>query len=155
MTLLVGGRKDIWHVRTHPHTTTVLWPFFRDYPGEPVPEENFWTLWCKGRLTEADTQTIRLGATPFGLTSAHLHHLPIAFSALMLLVGRQEGHPACKKMGAMVRTHKPIPKSSVVEQVDYCNNVMGGLYRLVSSSVYSWRKILPLDSFTASGVRSQ
>jgi len=27
---------------------------FRDHPGEPVPEENFWTLWCKGRLTEAD-----------------------------------------------------------------------------------------------------
>ena len=22
--------------------------FFRDHPGEPVPEENFWTLWCKG-----------------------------------------------------------------------------------------------------------
>jgi len=43
-----------------------------------VPEENFWTLWCKGRLTEADTQTIRLGATPSGLTSAHLHHPPIA-----------------------------------------------------------------------------
>jgi len=43
-----------------------------------VPEENFWTLWCKGRLTEADTST-RLGATPFGLTSAHLHHPPIFF----------------------------------------------------------------------------
>jgi len=43
------------------HTTTVLWPFFPDHPGEPVPEENFWTLWCKGRLTEADTPTIRLG----------------------------------------------------------------------------------------------
>jgi len=55
-------------------TTTVLRPFFRDHTGEPVPEENFWTLWCKGRLTEADTVTIRLGATPFGLTSAHLHH---------------------------------------------------------------------------------
>jgi len=38
-----------------PHTTTVLRPFFQDHPGEPVPEENFWTLWCKGRLTEADT----------------------------------------------------------------------------------------------------
>jgi len=25
-----------------------------------------------------------------------------AFSALMLLVGRQEGHPACKKYGGMV-----------------------------------------------------
>jgi len=45
------------------HTTTVLRPFFRDHPGELVPEENFWTWWCKGRLTEADTRTIRLGAT--------------------------------------------------------------------------------------------
>jgi len=25
------------------HTTTALWPFFRGHPGEPVPEENFWT----------------------------------------------------------------------------------------------------------------
>jgi len=33
-------------------------PFFRDHPGEPVPEENFWTLWCKGRLTEADTNHV-------------------------------------------------------------------------------------------------
>jgi len=42
-----------------------------------VPEENFWTLWCKGRLTEADTPTIWMGATPSGLvTSAHLHHPP-------------------------------------------------------------------------------
>jgi len=61
------------------HTTTVLWPFFRDHSGELVPEETFWTLWCKGRLTEAETQTIRLGATPSGLTSAHLHHPPIFY----------------------------------------------------------------------------
>jgi len=54
------------------HTTTVLRPFFRDHPGEWVPEENFWTLWCKGRLTEANTLTIRLGATPSRPTSAHL-----------------------------------------------------------------------------------
>jgi len=47
-----------------------------------VPEENFWTLWCKGRLTEADTPTIRLGATPSGLTSAHLHH-PQSFTGQM------------------------------------------------------------------------
>ena len=60
-----------------PHTTTVLRPFFWDHPGEPVPEENFWTLWCKGRLTETDTPTIRLGATPSRLTSAHLHYSPI------------------------------------------------------------------------------
>jgi len=54
--------------------TTVLRPIFRDHPGEPMPEENFWTLWCKGRLTEADTPTIQLGATPSGPTSVHLHH---------------------------------------------------------------------------------
>jgi len=52
---------------------------FRDHPGEPVPEENFWTLWRKGRRTEADTLTIRLGSTPSGLTSAHLHHPPIFY----------------------------------------------------------------------------
>jgi len=65
----------------HHHTTTVLRPFFRDHPGEPVPEENFWTLWCKGRLTEADTLIIRLGATPSGPTSAHLHHPHIFLQA--------------------------------------------------------------------------
>jgi len=63
----------------HNHPTTVLQPFFQDHPCEPVPEENFWTLWWKGRLTEADTPTIRLGATPSGLTSAHLHHPPHIF----------------------------------------------------------------------------
>ena len=65
---------------THTHTT-ILRPFFRDHPGEPVPEENFWTLWCKGRLTEADTSSIRLGATPSGLTSARLHHPPYFLQA--------------------------------------------------------------------------
>jgi len=65
------------------HTTTVLRPFFRDHPGEPVPEDNFWTLWCKERLTEADTLTIRLGTTPSGLTSAHLHRPPIFFTGRM------------------------------------------------------------------------
>jgi len=67
----------------HHHTTTILQPFFRDHPGEPVPEENFWALWGKERLTEADTLTIRLGATPSGLTSAHLHHPPIFFTGRM------------------------------------------------------------------------
>jgi len=38
-------------------------------------------LWCKGRLTEADTLTIRLGATPSGLISTHLHHPPYFLQA--------------------------------------------------------------------------
>jgi len=64
-------------------TTTILQPFFRDHPGELVPEEKFWTLWCKGRLTEADTLTIWLGTTPSGLTSAHLYHPPYFFTGQM------------------------------------------------------------------------
>jgi len=63
------------------HTTIILRLFFRDHPGEPVPELNFWTLWCKGSLTEANTPNIRLGATPSGLTSAHLYHPPIFLQA--------------------------------------------------------------------------
>ena len=74
----MSGSSAVYHTT---HTTTVLRPFFRDQPGELVPEENFWTLWCKGRLTEADTPSIWLGATPSGLTSAHLHHPPIFLQA--------------------------------------------------------------------------
>ena len=79
-TIFNGGPIGVsrpWRVSTTT-TRTVLWPFFQEHPGELVPEENFWTLWCKGRLTEADT-TIQLGATPSGLTSAHLHHPAIFF----------------------------------------------------------------------------
>jgi len=63
---------------------------FRDHPGETVPEENFWTLWCKGRLTETDTLTIRLGATPSELTSAHLHHPAIFTGGMPFLPPNQQ-----------------------------------------------------------------
>jgi len=72
----------------HTTTTTVLRPFFWDHPGEPVPEENFWTLWCKGRLTDAGTPTIRLGATPSGVSSAHFQH-PLIFYRLDALPAAQ------------------------------------------------------------------
>ena len=86
--LRTGEEKYI--ARTTPHTTTVSRPFFWDHPGEPVPEENFWTLWCKGRLTEADTQTIQLGATPSRLTSAHLHHPPFFTGRMPFLLPNQQ-----------------------------------------------------------------
>ena len=73
----------------HHHTTTVLRPFFRDHPGEPVPEEYFWTSWYKERLPEADTPTIRLGATPSGLTS-HLHHPPFFTGQMPFLPPNQQ-----------------------------------------------------------------
>jgi len=78
----------------HHHTTSQPFysPFFRDHPVEPVPEENFWTLWCKGRLTEVDTPTTRMGATPSGLTSAHLHHPPIFFTDRMPFLPPNQQH---------------------------------------------------------------
>ena len=83
-------RRNYYYVSAVIRTYTLLNRFtvlFRDHPGETVPEENFWTLWCKGRLTKADTQTSLLGATPSGLTSAHLHHPPIFL---------QVGCPSCR-----------------------------------------------------------
>ena len=68
--------RRLQQVRNNHHVQNHLTALFRDHPDEPVPEENFWTSWCKGRLTEADTPTIRLGATPSRPTSAHLHHPP-------------------------------------------------------------------------------
>ena len=43
-----------------------------------MPEENFfWTFMVKGKIAEADTPTIRVGATPSRLISAHLRHPPV------------------------------------------------------------------------------
>jgi len=65
-------------------TTTTPQPFYGPFSGTTrvsrCQKRNFWTLWCKGKLTEADTLTIRLVATPSGLTSAHLHHPLIFYS---------------------------------------------------------------------------
>jgi len=52
-------------------TTTVLQHFFRDHLGEPVPEKNFWTLWCKERLTRG-----RHTDNPAGRHSIRTNHCP-------------------------------------------------------------------------------
>jgi len=76
---LTQQKQTTQEQNTTPHHHNHFTALFRDHPGEPVPEENFWTLWCKGRLTEADTRTNQLGATPSRLTSAHLYHPPIFY----------------------------------------------------------------------------
>jgi len=73
-----------------------------DHPCEPVPEENFWTLWYKGRLTEADTPTIHLGTTPSGLTTAHLHRLPIFAGRMPFLPPNQQCQSTEGKTGPVV-----------------------------------------------------
>jgi len=65
-----------------------------------VPEENFWSLWCKGRLTEADTPTIQLGVTPSGPNSAHFHHPPFLTGQMPFLPPNQQCQSTegnCKK----------------------------------------------------------
>jgi len=84
----------------HTTTTTVLRPFFWDNQGQPVPEANFWTLWCKGRLTEADPPTIQLGATPSRLTSAHLHHPPFCTGQMPFLLPNQQCQSTVKATSA-------------------------------------------------------
>ena len=38
------------YLDTNHRTTTILWPFFWDHPGEPVPEENFWTFMVQVKI---------------------------------------------------------------------------------------------------------
>jgi len=88
----LGIYSQYTNITTTTTTITILRPFFRDHPGQPVPEDNIWTLWCKGRLTEADILTIRLGTTPSGLTSAYLHHPPIFFTGRMPFLPPNQQH---------------------------------------------------------------
>jgi len=75
-----------------PHHHNRFTALFRDHPGEPVQEEDFWTLWCKGKLTEADTSTIRLGATPSGLFQCPPPPSPYFFTGQMPFLPQNQQH---------------------------------------------------------------
>jgi len=68
------GRRQTAYFSTPYLITTTPQPFYGAFSGttrvSQCQKGNFWTLWWKRRLTEADTPTIRLGATPSRLTSA-------------------------------------------------------------------------------------
>ena len=124
--LTFGRITSFKHTPTH---TTGLRPFFRNHPVESVPEENLWTLWCKGRLTEADTATIRLGATPSGLISAHLHQTAIFTAQMPFLPPHQqcqstEGNYCIRSREKMLEFSMVLPAPS--------------LYRTVSIQVNDW-----------------
>ena len=115
LTVIIIGPEQCSHKHTH---TTVLWPFFCDHPGEPVPEENFWTFWCKGRLREADTPTIRMGATPSGLSSAHLH-LPFFTDRMPFLLPNQQCQSTEGNQRIRIR-EKTLEFSSTVLPARFC-----------------------------------
>ena len=62
---------------------------------------------CQHHWTSTHThsqQSLTLSCTPTSHSPRHLHcsTLPSEFRALTLLVGRQEGHPACKQLSSGV-----------------------------------------------------
>jgi len=81
-------------IHKHWNTHTNTQPFYGLFSGTTrvsrCQKRNFWTLWCKWRLTEADTPNIQLGATPSGLTSAHLHHPPFFTGWMRFLPPNQQ-----------------------------------------------------------------
>jgi len=87
---MTENRRGKIYSKNHTTHRNRFTAFFRDHPSEPVPEENFWTLWCKGRFTEADTQTTQLGATPSRLTSAHHHHPSFFTDRMPFLLPNQQ-----------------------------------------------------------------
>ena len=64
---------EIEHLYTHAHKHTILKAIFQEIPSLPVAHMVF---------------------------ILHLNVFP--FSALTLLIGRQEGHPACKKLDVVL-----------------------------------------------------
>jgi len=65
---------------------------FRDHPGEPVPEKNVCTLWCRGRHTDHPV-------TPSALSSAYLHHAPIFYRPDALPATQPTALKAIKNQG--------------------------------------------------------
>jgi len=69
---------------------------------------------------------------------AHIHYTKNAFSALTLLVGRQEGHPACKKLSG-----EGLASLSVWSEVQICIWPSWRHYHSLSLAPVKSRLVLP------------
>jgi len=89
-TVIGGGiRWAICKSAPHPRQITMPSPHHSVFTGR-IPS------CCSTNSVKAVEAPISYSTQQF-LFSLLFHHRIIAFSALTLLVGRQEGHPACKK----------------------------------------------------------
>jgi len=59
-----AGLLQTTNLHRYYDNTTILRPFFQDHLVERVPEEIFWTFMMPEKITEADTPTTWVGATP-------------------------------------------------------------------------------------------
>jgi len=75
-------------IQHHHHNSFMA--LFLGSPGWAGARRELLEFMVKGRLTEADTLTIQLGATPSGLTSVHLHHPPFSTGRMPFLSPNQQ-----------------------------------------------------------------
>jgi len=73
-------------------TTATPQPFYGPFSGTTrvIRCQKNGLYGAREKLTEADTPTIRLGATPSGLTSANLHHPPFFTGRMPFLPTNQQ-----------------------------------------------------------------
>jgi len=71
------------HARMHTHTHNRVTAFFVGPPACASARRELLDFMVQGKTNRGRTQTIRLGATPSGLTIANLHHAPIFFTRWM------------------------------------------------------------------------
>ena len=92
------------------HTHNCLRPFFRDYPGEPVPEKILLLDFMVQReISEADTPTIWLGATPSVLISNPPSSSPLFCAATLPIypgLGQAPNMLACIPSGLVASNSK-------------------------------------------------
>jgi len=80
--IYITRRQHVLSIRTEitvvkqTHTQPSYGPF-QELPGWAGARRNLLHFVVQGKITEADTLTTQLGATPSGRISAHLHHPPI------------------------------------------------------------------------------
>ena len=108
----LGGRKGIRPVKTEWWGTVLAWLSVWS-----EVQTCIWPSWCHCHSLSIAPVKSRL-VLPFWyrLTQVVLEKRPLngcscgveAFSALMLLVGQQEGHPACKKLSGSVLSAESI-----------------------------------------------
>jgi len=122
----------------HTHTHNRFMALFLGPPGWAGARRELLDSLTQWKInTEADTQTIRLGATPSGLTRAHFHHPPIFLEA---------GCPSCR----LTNTVKALKGTSAYKK-GYNRNIQGSDRKICNKVVNGTLCIIGLYLLTSVG----
>ena len=89
------------------HHCNRFWPFFRDCPSEPVPEEKLLDFMVQGKINRGRHTDHLAGRHSIRTTSAHLHHPPIFVQA---------GCPSCRPTNSVKALQCSIRNSCITKQ---------------------------------------